>query len=103
MLMAKVRQSVSPYAGNSGGTACTLAAPRVIVGTQARACAAFTPRFRCVSVAPLGLPVVPLVYWMIATSVTVGPGTEGLMPPALAPSARRSLQVVVPETFIVRS
>ena len=41
-------------------------------GTQARACAAFTPRFRWLSVAPLGWPVVPLVYWMSATSSTVG-------------------------------
>jgi len=50
-------------------------------------------------VAPLGLPVVPLVYWMSATSAVVGPATEGLMPV----SARRSSHGVVPEISIVSS
>src|SRR6478609_5966455 len=58
-----------------GSTAYTTQpSPRRIDGTHARACATFESRLRCVSAAPFGVPVVPLVYWMIARSSVLGLG-----------------------------
>ena len=75
--IANVRQSVRPYAWNIGSTAYTThPSPRTIDGTHARACAAFESRLRCVSEAPLGVPVVPLVYWMSARSSVAGFGWD---------------------------
>jgi hypothetical protein len=71
--------------------------PRSISGTHARACAAFAPRFACVRVAPFGLPVVPLVYWMRATSSAPG-ATMWASTGADATSSRHG---VVPRTFVV--
>ena len=49
------------------------------------------------SVAPLGLPVVPLVYWMSATSSAVG----AMMCGSIAADAASSCQGSVPRTFVV--
>ena len=71
--------------------------PRSISGTHARACAAFAPRFACVRVAPLGLPVVPLVYWIRATSDASGP----MMCASTGSDATSSSHGMVPRTFVV--
>ena len=84
MLTAKVRQSVSPYAWNSGSTAYTVSSPSRRPGTQARPCAALARRLRWVSTAPLGSPVVPPVYWSNATSPASGAGCPAGSGPAAA-------------------
>jgi hypothetical protein len=98
MLIAKVRQSVRPYAWNIGRTAwTTLLSPAWICGIHARACAAFASRFPWLRTAPFGVPVVPEVYWMSAVSSVVGRGWR-------RGSRRvdtRSSHLVVPRTFVV--
>src|SRR5690606_27533312 len=81
-----------------GNTAYTTALPRSMLGTQARAWAALTLRFRWVRVAPLGWPVVPLVYWMTATSSACGRGISAAM--ASAPVSVSHF--TVPLTEVVR-
>src|SRR5690606_10665749 len=68
-------------------------------GTQARACAALASRLRCVSAAPLGVPVVPDVYWMIARSSVCGPGVEV----GRGADATSESQLIAPRTFVVRA
>jgi len=80
-----------------GKTAYTTEVPRCTVGTQARACAAFVERLRWVRVAPLGRPVVPLVYWMTATSAAPG----RTMCPSTGEFSRSFSQVTVPRTGVV--
>ncbi len=95
MLIAKVRQRVRPYAWNMGSTAYTTLVPRDTVGTHARDWAAFALRLRCVSSAPFGAPVVPLVYWITARSVAAGRGWST----GRGAAAEIRSQVIVPVTF----
>ncbi len=70
----KVRYRVMPKAWNIGSTAYMTSLPSATPCIHARPCSAFARRFRWVSIAPLGCPVVPEVYWMAARSVASGRG-----------------------------
>ncbi len=65
-------------------------------GTQARACAALASRLRWVRAAPLGVPVVPLVYWMMREIVGLGAGMGCRRAAAMRAG---SPTVIVPVTF----
>src|SRR5437773_9549836 len=60
--------AVRPYTWNSGIAPRTRSEPGDFVANQATVCIAFATRFRWVSIAPFGVPVVPPVYWSTATS-----------------------------------
>ena len=53
-------------------------------------CRALADRFWWVSIAPLGVPVVPPVYWISATSPT-GSISAGVKAPSLAISAEKAV------------
>ncbi len=60
--------TVMPYTWKNGMDARVVSCPSRRSVIQQRACSQLDTRFPCVSMAPLGTPVVPPVYWSSATS-----------------------------------
>ena len=69
---AQKRLKVSPKAWKKGNSARKFSPPSCSIGTQAMAWLALARRFVCVSMAALGVPVVPPVCSSTATSLPAG-------------------------------
>src|SRR5665647_2977120 len=81
-----------PNAWNMGRIAKKISLRNSAPCIHASPCKALEYRLKWVSMAPLGRPVVPEVYWMAARSSTDGRGCSGSMGPWVS----RSFQGMVP-------
>ena len=83
---AQNRLKVRPKAWKKGRSARKTSPPSWSIGTQAIAWFALARRLRWVSMAALGVPVVPPVYSRTATSSAWGSGAEAVTGACLATS-----------------
>ena len=79
--------AVMPKAWNRGSTPSIFSSPGLVSGPHIPTCTALAYRLAWVSMAPLGRPVVPPVYWSTAMS-RAGSTATGSTAPSL--SIRRS-------------
>ena len=77
--IGKFIATVMPKEWNMGRAPSMTSLPISRSGNQTRSCCMLYDRLRCVSIAPLAMPVVPPVYWRTARSSSAGraPGGSG--------------------------